>query len=67
MSYGSIHRRTNVINSNDPYWNAFFDLGTVSPLITNQLWLLIAAMIKMLESHVQVSFRKQSVSKKENW
>lgn len=30
MWYGSIYHKTRVINSNDPRWNARYDLGNVS-------------------------------------
>lgn len=30
MWYGSIHHRTHVVHSNDPWWNSYYHLGKVS-------------------------------------
>ncbi|XP_035515995.1 perforin-1-like [Morone saxatilis] len=40
MWYGPHHRRTHVIHSNDPWWNAYFNLGTVDTHLglTIEVW-----------------------------
>ncbi|XP_042248855.1 perforin-1-like [Thunnus maccoyii] len=34
LQYGSIRRRTDVVTSNNPWWNARYDLGTVDTRLT---------------------------------
>ncbi|XP_067441296.1 perforin-1-like isoform X2 [Thunnus thynnus] len=34
LQYGSIRRRTDVVTSNNPWWNARYDLGTVDTSLT---------------------------------
>ncbi|KAF1394764.1 hypothetical protein PFLUV_G00004540 [Perca fluviatilis] len=69
IQYGSFYRRTDMIQSNNPWWNARYDLGTVStfPELKIEVWdedlhyddLLISCETDMKEGSYRVTCKNQ--------